>query len=374
MRTDIAQPIRLKDYRPPDWLVETVSLDFSLHPTQTKVRATLALKPNPQAAAAPLVFDGDGLRFFRAQARRRRAAGGKLCGDARSADHCAGAEPAVHAGNRDAGRSDRQYPAFRSLSDERQLLHAMRGRRLPPHHLLSRPARCDGGLYNAHRSRQKRSAGAAVERQSGRGRRSCRRPSFRGLARPASQAVLSVRAGRRRPRMRRGRIPHHVRAQRHAAHLCRARQTRPLRLRHGFAQARHALGRGEIRTRIRSRYFHDRGGVRLQHGRHGEQGPQRLQRQIRAGERRQRDRRRLCRHRGGDRARIFPQLDGKSHHLPRLVPALPEGRAHRFPRPGIFLRHALARGEAHQRRARPARGAIHRGRRAFGASGPAGNL
>jgi aminopeptidase N len=61
MRTDTAQPIRLKDYRPPDWLVETVSLDFSLHPTQTKVRATLALKPNPDAAAAPLVLDGDGL-------------------------------------------------------------------------------------------------------------------------------------------------------------------------------------------------------------------------------------------------------------------------------------------------------------------------
>jgi aminopeptidase N len=61
MRTDTAQPIRLKDYRPPDWLVETVTLDFSLHPTQTKVRATLALKPNPDAAAAPLVLDGDGL-------------------------------------------------------------------------------------------------------------------------------------------------------------------------------------------------------------------------------------------------------------------------------------------------------------------------
>ena len=61
MRTDTAQPIRLKDYRPPDWLVETVSLNFSLHPMQTKVRATLALKPNPEAAAAPLVLDGDGL-------------------------------------------------------------------------------------------------------------------------------------------------------------------------------------------------------------------------------------------------------------------------------------------------------------------------
>ena len=61
MRTDTAKPIRLKDYRPPDWLVETVSLNFSLHPTATKVRATLALKPNPRAPAAPLVFDGDGL-------------------------------------------------------------------------------------------------------------------------------------------------------------------------------------------------------------------------------------------------------------------------------------------------------------------------
>jgi aminopeptidase N len=61
MRTDTAQAIRLKDYRPPDWLVETVSLDVSLHPTKTKVRATLAIKRNPQASAAPLVLDGDGL-------------------------------------------------------------------------------------------------------------------------------------------------------------------------------------------------------------------------------------------------------------------------------------------------------------------------
>ncbi len=61
MRTDIAQPIRLQDYRPPDWLVDEVSLSFSLHPTQTKVRATLALRPNPDSPAAPLVLDGDGL-------------------------------------------------------------------------------------------------------------------------------------------------------------------------------------------------------------------------------------------------------------------------------------------------------------------------
>src|SRR5512139_3938038 len=61
MRTDISQPIRLKDYLPPAWLVETVKLDVSLHPTQTKVRTTLAFKPNPGSGAAPLALDGDGL-------------------------------------------------------------------------------------------------------------------------------------------------------------------------------------------------------------------------------------------------------------------------------------------------------------------------
>jgi aminopeptidase N len=61
MRTDTHPPILLKDYRPPDWLVETVMLKVSLHPNQTTVRAMLALKPNAQTAAAPLVLDGDGL-------------------------------------------------------------------------------------------------------------------------------------------------------------------------------------------------------------------------------------------------------------------------------------------------------------------------
>ena len=62
MRTEQARPIRLEDYSPPDWLVETVELDVSLHPTSARVRATLALKPNPQSAApAAVVLDGDAL-------------------------------------------------------------------------------------------------------------------------------------------------------------------------------------------------------------------------------------------------------------------------------------------------------------------------
>ena len=35
MRTEEHRPIRLKDYRPPDWLIETVELDVSLDPSAT---------------------------------------------------------------------------------------------------------------------------------------------------------------------------------------------------------------------------------------------------------------------------------------------------------------------------------------------------
>jgi aminopeptidase N len=63
MRTDIAAPVRLADYRPPDWLVDTVHLDVALHPTETRVRARLAVRPNPAAPAAPLVLEGDGLNL-----------------------------------------------------------------------------------------------------------------------------------------------------------------------------------------------------------------------------------------------------------------------------------------------------------------------
>jgi len=62
MRTEEARPVRLEDYRQPDWLVETVELDVSLDPAATRVRATLTLRPNGNGAApAPLVLDGDAL-------------------------------------------------------------------------------------------------------------------------------------------------------------------------------------------------------------------------------------------------------------------------------------------------------------------------
>ncbi len=47
------QPItRLADYRPSDYLIDRVDLDLRLHPTETRVTATLALRPNPPASRA----------------------------------------------------------------------------------------------------------------------------------------------------------------------------------------------------------------------------------------------------------------------------------------------------------------------------------
>lgn len=47
MRTDTPQPIRLEDYRPPDFLIDTVDLNVALHPTDTIVQAKLRMRPNP---------------------------------------------------------------------------------------------------------------------------------------------------------------------------------------------------------------------------------------------------------------------------------------------------------------------------------------
>jgi aminopeptidase N len=66
MRTDLAQPIRLADYRPPDYLIDGVDLDIRLDRNATRVVARLKLRPNPQGhAGADLVLDGDGLKLKR---------------------------------------------------------------------------------------------------------------------------------------------------------------------------------------------------------------------------------------------------------------------------------------------------------------------
>ena len=63
MRTEEHRPILLKDYRPPDWLIDTVDLDVSLHRSATRVRSKLKVKPNTASAPAPLVLDGEDLKL-----------------------------------------------------------------------------------------------------------------------------------------------------------------------------------------------------------------------------------------------------------------------------------------------------------------------
>jgi aminopeptidase N len=52
--------IRREDYRPPDWLVPEIALDFALDPGATRVRATLSVERNG-GHDRPLRLDGDGL-------------------------------------------------------------------------------------------------------------------------------------------------------------------------------------------------------------------------------------------------------------------------------------------------------------------------
>ena len=52
--------IRREDYRPPDWLVPDVELDFDLDPAKTRVRARLTVERNG-SHKRPLRLEGDGL-------------------------------------------------------------------------------------------------------------------------------------------------------------------------------------------------------------------------------------------------------------------------------------------------------------------------
>jgi aminopeptidase N len=64
MRTPVGQPVRLVDYRVPDFLVDAVYLDFTLDRKATRVVSTLTIRPNPAGrAGVDLDLDGDELVF-----------------------------------------------------------------------------------------------------------------------------------------------------------------------------------------------------------------------------------------------------------------------------------------------------------------------
>src|SRR5262245_9278810 len=60
MKTETPRPFLLKDYRPPAFLIDAVRLDVALHPTRTRVRSHLKVRPNPSTARpGALRLDGE---------------------------------------------------------------------------------------------------------------------------------------------------------------------------------------------------------------------------------------------------------------------------------------------------------------------------
>ena len=68
MRTTVGQPVRLVDYRVPDFLIDSVDLDISLDRNATRVVSTLAVRPNPAGRPdVALTLDGDDLTLVSAE-------------------------------------------------------------------------------------------------------------------------------------------------------------------------------------------------------------------------------------------------------------------------------------------------------------------
>ena len=363
MRTDDATVIRLEDYRPTDWLIDTVDLSVSLHPMATKVVAQLAVRPNPAGVPdAPLVLDGDELTLVSIAIDGRLLASGRLQRDA----------PGLTIPHPPAGPFLLSIETLLNPSANTKLMGLYRSsgvyctqceaegfRRIT--YFLDRPDVM--AVYTTRIEADEAEApvllgnGNPVERGELAGR-----AAFRRLARSASQALLPFRARRRAIS---------ARSPTHSRPASGRKVELGIYVEHGKEdRAGYAMD-----ALIRSMRWDEKAfGCEydldvfnivavsdFNMGAMENKGLNVFNDKYVLASSRDRDRRRLRAYRGDHRARIFPQLDGQPHHLPRLVPALPEGRADRLPRPGIHLRPALASGEAHRRRPQSEGAAVRRG-------------
>ena len=65
MTPDEPKTIRLKDYAPPPFLIESVSLTFALDPDRTAVKSRLSVRRNPESdrSSKDLRLDGEALEL-----------------------------------------------------------------------------------------------------------------------------------------------------------------------------------------------------------------------------------------------------------------------------------------------------------------------
>ena len=368
---------RRLDYRPPAFLMPELALEFDLDPDATRVTATFAFRRNPAASAtevrSPLVLDGEHQTDVEVLLDGVALAAPRIVFTRSSLT--------IHEPPREGTLTIRSTHAPAANLDL-EGLYVSSGvfctqcepegfRRIT--YFADRPdvlatytvtIRADRARLPVLLSNGNLVATGALDG----------RPPLRALARSVSQADLPVRAGGGRSRRAHRHVHHRQRTRGAAVDPLDAAQPRMLRARDGVDQARDALGRAELRPRVRPRPLHDLLRRRLQHGRDGEQGPQHLQQPAAAGRAGHGHRRRLRRDRRRDRPRVFPQLDRQSRHVPRLVPAVAEGRPDGLSRSGILGRAGLRRRRAHRRGRLHAAHPVRRGRGPGRTSGAAGRI
>ncbi|MEX0614893.1 MAG: aminopeptidase N, partial [Methylophaga sp.] len=60
----VPQTIRLTDYQPPAYLVDSVALHFALDPAKTIVTSQLQIRRNPEGSGGELKLDGEQLQLI----------------------------------------------------------------------------------------------------------------------------------------------------------------------------------------------------------------------------------------------------------------------------------------------------------------------
>ena len=231
----------------PAYWIDTVDLCFDLDPAKTRVLNKMTLRRNPDVPRQPL------------QARWRRTQPGAGAGQRPGHVVQDGRQPAgagqparcvLRAGNLHHHLPGQKHQADGPVRQQRLLLHPVRSRGLPAHHLFPGPPGRDGQLHRDAARRQGQIPGAAVQRQPGGARSAGRRPERRAplcqMGRSAQKTQLPVCAGGRPAGG--ARAAHHL-ARRQgapAAGLCAPRRPRQDRARHELADAFGGLGRSAL--------------------------------------------------------------------------------------------------------------------------------
>ena len=241
-----------------------------------------------------------------------------------------------------------QHAADGALRLGRHSLHAVRGRGLPPHHLLPRPARRAQPLYGADDRRQGALPGAARQRRSDRAGRSATTAGIgpNGTIPSPSRAICS-RWSRAISSANRDSFTTMSGREVELGIWVRAADLPKTDHALARAQDRDGVGRDGLWPRIRSRRVQHRRGRRFQLRRDGEQGAQHLQ------------------HAATSWPIPTPRPTAITTRSPRVVAheyfhnwsgnrvtcrdwfqLSPEGRLHRLSRPGLLGRPGLGRGQA----------------------------